>query len=349
MIHSLFRATARTPVLQKILVLPMVLLVLAGCQPPAQKVALFPYNLEDPYIRSLVEHIVDETRNTFRLTLWDAQNSQVMQNEGIERAIAEGADLLIVNPVDRLSAYTIILHAREHNIPLIFFNREPLRSDMQLWERVYYVGAKPVQSAELQADLVITLFGGDPPGLNHLDRDGDGRVQTIIFKGEQGHQDAEIRTAGVLSAFEERNFPVEILAIEVANWNTREAYEKSLPLLETYGDTVELIISNNDAMALGVIQRLHDMGLSPVPGENGQISPESPGWIPLVGIDGIDEAVQAIRQGYLYGTVLNDSANMARAISELAKSILSESPEAPLDPPLEEDRYIWIDYQPFIH
>lgn len=325
----------------KALAIPVALLLLAGCQPSTPKITLFPYTMEDPYIRSLVEHIKDETRESFRITLWDAQNSQVMQNEGIERAIAEGADLLIINPVDRLSAYTIILHAREHNIPVIFFNREPLRSDMDLWDRVYYVGAKPAQSAELQADLVVDLFGGTPPDLNHLDRNGDGRVQTIIFKGEQGHQDAEIRTTGVLSAFEKRNFPVDILAIEVANWSFTEAYEKSLPLLETYGETVELVISNNDAMALGVIQRLHDMGRAPSPG--------SPRWIPLVGIDGIDEAVQAIRQGHLYGTVLNDSATMARAIAELTGDILSAGPEDPHAPPPEEGRYIWVDYQPFIH
>lgn len=325
-----------------------VVFLLFGCSAGEPRVALFSYNGADPYIATFVTQIEQEAAGRFGLTVYDARNSQILQNEQIAGALRDRPSLVIVNPVDRLGAYSIIRHLRELDIPVIFFNREPLARDLALWDRAYYVGARAKQSARLQAELVMELFGGNPNALNGHDANRDGRIQTIILKGEQGHQDAEIRTAELIAAFEARRFRLDLLAVEVANWSRDEAYAAMRDLLRSHGDALELVISNNDAMALGAIARMRQDGYFADDNLNGRVDADDQRWLPVVGIDGIGEAVEQIESGYLYGTVVNDSQRMAAAIAELAEVIVGERTAAELSVPLSDQTYVWVDYRPFV-
>ena len=262
--------------------------------------------------------------------------------------LAERPSLMMINPVDRLGSFAIIRKMKAASIPVIFFNREPLVQDLALWDKTYYVGARAAQSGQMQAELVMELFGSDSAHLNQYDRNHDGKIQTIILKGEQGHQDAETRTSEVLRSFESRNFRIEVLALEVANWTHDEAYTKMGRLLGKYQNKLELIISNNDDMALGAIARMRQMGIFRDTNGNDRIDRFDTNWIPVVGIDGLQEAEASISEGYLYGTVKNDSQSMAKTMIELANAILGHIPFSFISVPLEKGKYIWIDYKPYV-
>ncbi|MDC7235108.1 MAG: galactose ABC transporter substrate-binding protein [Spirochaetales bacterium] len=324
------------------------LLSLGSCRSETKQVDMLLYNQDDLFINSFYRQIVAMAEDSVNLTVHDARNSQILQNETLELRLREGSDLMLINPVDRLGAYSVIKRLRSENIPVIYFNRQPLHKDLLLWEQSWYVGARAEQSGQMQADLVMDLFGGDPENLNEYDRNGDGKIQTVILKGEQGHQDAEIRTSEVVGSFRRNGFKLDILVTEVANWDRNEAYEKMGEILKNFGDDIELILSNNDAMALGAISRMRQSGVFTDSNGNGRIDRMDEGWIPVLGIDGIEQAVEQIQAGYLYGTVENDSASMARAIAALSQAVLEETPLSDLPFPVEDDKYIWIDYQPFI-
>jgi methyl-galactoside transport system substrate-binding protein len=325
----------------------LLFLLFTACDNGEKKVSLFLYNEEDLFVREFSRQIISLAGELVDLKSFDALNSQILQNETIENQINEGCDLALINPVDRLGAYSIIKRLKNEDIPVIFFNREPLLKDLLLWDKTWYVGARAEQSGQMQADLVMELFGNDPENLNEYDRNRDGRIQTIILKGEQGHQDAEIRTSEVVLSFRLKGFDLDILATEVANWDRDESYEKMGDLIKTFESQIELVLSNNDAMALGAINRMRQSGLFVDSNENGRVDRYDEGWIPVLGIDGIDQAVEQIQEGYLYGTVLNDSATMARAMMELGDAILFEKSLNELSFTIEEGKYIWIDYQVF--
>ena len=80
---------------------------------------------------------------------------------------------------------------------------------------------------------------------------------------------------------------------------------------------------------------------------NFQIDPLDESWIPVVGIDGLTEAVELIEQGYLYGTVLNDSLSQAQAIVDLSRLILGDITEDAMHFELIDRSYIWVDYKVF--
>lgn len=327
-------------------VLMVVIFSILSCNRMTPSVGLFVYNENDPYITVFAQQIMKEAEGKIDVTLFYADNSQVIQNEQIDHFIETKPDLVFVNPVDRLGSFAIIHRLKNENIPAIFFNREPLPIDLALWDKVWYVGARAEQSGQLQASLVMGLFGDNPLSLNAYDRNRDGIIQTIILKGEQGHQDAETRTSEVQRSFENAGFKIEILAIEVANWSGDEAYSRMGRLLALWKDSLELVIANNDDMAIGAIARMRQNGLFQDDNDNGKIDRNDTTWIPVVGIDGIAEAEASIANGYLYGTVRNDSKKMAEIMIHFAENLFQG--HTPKDIYVDKGKYIWIDYQPYI-
>ncbi len=319
----------------RLFIATLLLTILMGCSQQKKTVSLLIYNNQDTFINEMTEYIKKEFNNEYELKIMDSQNFQITQNEFIESRIKAKDDLIIINPVDRLGAYSIIKKLKEKNIPVVFFNREPLAKDLNLWDKAFYVGTKGEQSATLQADLVENIFGSDPLHLNNYDRNRDNIIDLVILKGEQGHQDAEIRTSEVINSLKKRGYNLNILVTEVANWSRTEAMEKMDTIVEEFQDSIELIISNNDSMAIGAIISLRKAGFFK----------EDKLWVPIIGIDGLKETYSYIESGYLAGTVLNDSQAQAKAIVELTELILGKRTQDNLTYKLENDKYILVDYK----
>jgi methyl-galactoside transport system substrate-binding protein len=290
----------------------MLALTLTSCKRTDEAVPLVLYNGADPYIMQFKDHINEYAEGRLTMEVYDSQNSQLLQNEIIEEILREDPRILIVNPVDRLGAYTIIEQAKERNIPVIFINREPLPEDMARYDQVYYIGAPAATGAIIQAEMVSELFGS-PGSLSVLDRNDDGLIQVVVLKGEQGHQDAEIRTEVVLEELERRGYDLEILSIEICDWQKEIAYDRITQYLEVSPPlaTIELVLSNNDYMAIGAIDALREQGFFQDDNEDEVISSNDGSWIPVLGIDAIEEAIDYIDRGFLHGTVLNDSETMS--------------------------------------
>jgi methyl-galactoside transport system substrate-binding protein len=317
------------------------LFLLTACAQPSPDVGLVLYDMVDPYIEVFADQLEEEL-SEYDYLVYNSENSQTLQNDQLQELLDKDVRLMIVNPVDRLSTFTLIRRLREENIPVIFFNREPLRKDLQEYTDAYYVGAKPEQSGYIQADMIAELFG-EADNLTDYDKNGDGVIQTIMFKGQQGHQDAEIRSRSVIDKLEDEGYEVELLQTIIADWNREQAYTEMKQVIQ---DEIpyELIISNNDAMAVGAIDAIKELSVFEDDNEDGLIDQTDESWIPIVGVDGIQMALDEIENGYLYGTVVNDSESMARAIGELAQYLLGEIEKEDMSFEFEDRYYIWIDY-----
>ena len=278
------------------------------------KIGISIYEQDDIFISSIIsniENITKEKRNegSYNITLnvEDAKSNQYNQNEQVDMFIDQGYDVMCINLVDRRSAANIINKAKNANIPVIFFNREPVEEDMNMWNKVYYVGAQAEQSGMMQGDIVIEKYKNDQ---SSVDKNGDGKIQYVMLEGEQGHQDASIRTEYSIKRLVDNGIKVEKLGSEVANWSRTEASEKVARWIEKYNDKVELIISNNDDMALGAIDVLN----------KSKIKNNMP---LIVGVDGINDALKAIENGQMTGTVISDAYKQGKAIFDTALRVSS--------------------------
>lgn len=327
-----------------VLLLIVFITLLSSCGESYDKVPLILYNENDPYILEFKEHILNESSGKIVIDSYDSQNSQLLQNEYIDEVLEKDPSIMIINPVDRLSAFSMIEKVKQHDIPIIFINREPLEIDMDSWNKIYYLGAPAENSAVIQSEMIIDLFG-DPNDLSELDKNGDGIIQLVLLKGEQGHQDAEIRTEVVLKELEDYGYELEMLSLIICDWQKSIAYDKMNEFLINTESTPELVISNNDAMALGAIDAMIENELFVDIDEDGIISNDTDTWLPVIGIDGISDAFEYIENGYLYGTVINDSETMSKILVELVEALINGTNLDELSFDIVDEKYIWIDYQ----
>lgn len=284
------------------------------------KIGVAMYDSNDSFIQSVYEMIeqyakqeteVGEIEITVKLVA--AQNNQQIQNGQIETFINEEYDAIAVNIVDRAQASTIINKVQKANIPIVFFNREPVPQDMIIWDKVYYVGAKAEQSGKLQAEILMNAI---EEGIE-IDINGDGIIQYVMLEGEPGHQDAILRTYYSIKVLEENDLKIENIASDTGMWRKEESKEKMLDWIEEYGQKIEVVIANNDAMALGAIEALEENGYF----RNGS-------KIHIIGVDGMEEAVEAIKEDKMLGTVFNNADKQGEAIlAKMYSMVLGEEPK----------------------
>ena len=154
-----------------------------------------------------------------------------------------------------------------------------------------------------------------------------------MLEGEPGHQDSLLRTEYAIKALTDGGVEVERLARDTANWNRAQASARTARWLEEFGGQVEVILSNNDDMALGAIDALKE---TERPLED---------WPMVVGIDATKPALEALEAGELYGTVFNDAQGQAKAMLDLALALYhGEDPAQAVA--LEEEHYVWLPYLP---
>lgn len=315
--------------------------VLAGCGRYGQKtedsrkktvqVGVAVYNGKDAFISDISEYLDKEIYEYEKKNpgvkilreVADAGGSQQEQNEQIKRFVSLDYDLLLVNIVDRTNAAVIIDQASEAGIPVVFFNREPVKEDIFRGEEVYYEGSDAKQSALLQADIIADAYEDAP---ETIDKNGNGVIEFAMLEGESNHQDTLIRSEWVLKGLEERGVGVQKVARATANWEKNQANVIVKQWLEEYPEGIELIICNNDDMALGAWEALEEMQCTD---------------IQVVGIDGREEVQKLVREEKILGTVLCDTKLHAKALLSFIEAFAVDgTKEEGIE--LEDERYYRI-------
>lgn len=307
----------------------------SGCGQHDNQIAFFLYDGSDTFISEMMSKMTSKLPAGTAAEIRDAGNSQTVQNQQIVELAEDGVKLFVINAVDRLACSSIAEKCASEGIKVIFFNREPLEDALR-GDNVYYVGAAADSLGKKQADMVAELFGSGFQG-GRYDRNDDGVVQLVILKGEQGHQDAEKRTENCVNRLKELGFEVEVLAVEVADWNREDAYEAMRQIYSQYGEDIELLFANNDDMALGAIDYMLEIEVFTESDDNY----DQP--FVVVGVDATAVGLEAIERGFLYGTVNNDSDTQSDAILLLADYLLNKRDMADFPYEITNRYYIYID------
>ena len=248
------------------------------------------------------------------ITIQDGANDQATQSNQIDAFIADGVDLLIINPVNSSSAESITDKVVAANIPLVYVNREPGEDEEKRWEdngwNVTYVGCDARQSGTMQGEIIADL------GLDTIDKNGNGKVDYIMIEGDPENVDAKYRTEFSVKALEDAGLEVNQLDDQVGNWDQATAQQLVANDLSQFGDDVEVVFCNNDAMALGALSAVEAAGFN-TDGE------ESSKYIPIYGIDALPEILSKIESGEITGSVLQDAKTQGQTIVKMAENLTS--------------------------
>ena len=236
----------------------------------------------------------------YEVTVVDGKNDQATQSEQVDTFISQGVDVLVMNLVQSTAASTIIDKAKAADIPVVFINREPTAEDLALYEKCCYVGADARQSGTFQGEIIAETE-------NKGDFNGNGVVDYVMIMGDPENVDAQYRTEYSIKALEDAGLTVNKLFEQRGDWDQAKGQELAANALTQYGDEIDVIFCNNDAMALGAAQAITAAGRTV--GQD----------IYLVGVDALEEAVQMVEDGTMTGTVLNDAEGQAGQAAECVK------------------------------
>ena len=301
-------------------------ILLSSCSTNKVRISSFIYADDDIFIEEMSKNLLSSFHyGDIDYHSYNATRSQLNQNNQIIKEIEDNnPDILLVNLVDRLASKSIVEKAKKHDVPIIFFNREPLSEDIAGENNIFYVGTDGSYEGKAQAQIFDSLVKSNANSYlaSKYDKNKDGVIQLALVKGEQGHQDSEQRSNNCLLGLKELNYDYEILQSTFCDWTSETSFTEFekiyLNNLDENGTSkIELVLSNNDAMALGVIDYLKTL-----PIYNKDIAIEDQ-FFPIIGVDATNVALKSIKNNELSGTVQNDYKAQVELIYKLACKILN--------------------------
>ena len=306
----------------------------ASCaQSAGADVHVFYYTYSDPYISKVRSSLDSELKSAgISFQDHDGNGNQTTQTEQIQTAITNGAKAIVVNIVNTGSddaANGIISLAKHAGIPVIFFNREVSDTAVKSYDRCAFVGTDAKEAGVLQGQI-IGKYVKDK--FASLDINGDGVISYVLFKGEDGNNEAIYRTQYSVEEadkiLKENGLPAlrfydsansnKYLVDRNGQWSASAANEYMTTALTSYnenkGNMIELVICNNDGMAEGAIAALNNAGYNLGKGSR---------QIPVFGVDATEAAIDLIEKGKMTGTVKQDAVGMAKAVSRVITNSLT--------------------------
>ncbi len=225
-------------------------------------------------------------------------NAQLSQAQA---ALTNGAQVLVLDPVDSAAASVIADTAKAQNVPVIAYDRLILNSDGVN----YYISFDNVEVGKLQAQSLVDR-------LNEL---GIQNPQIVMINGSPTDNNASLFKQGAHSVFDPL---VEAGKLTIAkeydtpDWSPDQAQNEMQQALTALNNQVDGVYCANDGTAGGAIAAMKAAGINPLP--------------PVTGQDAELAAIQRILVGEQYMTVYKAIKPEADAAAELAYDLLTNTP-----------------------
>ncbi|WP_199254209.1 sugar ABC transporter xylitol/L-sorbitol-binding protein XypA [Mycolicibacterium mengxianglii] len=204
--------------------------------------------------------------------VWNSANNDVStQASQVDSLINQGVDAIIVVPVQADSLAPQVASAKEKGIPLLAVNAALETPDL-----AGNVQPDDVAAGEQEMQMMADKLGG--------------RGNIVILQGPLGGSGEINRGKGIDNVL--AKYPdIKVLAKDTANWKRDEAVNKMKNWISSFGPQINGVVAQNDDMGLGALQALKEAGRTEVP---------------IVGIDGIEDGLNAVKSGEFIGTSLQN-------------------------------------------
>ena len=145
-----------------------------------------------------------------RYEILDAGGSEEKQSRQMDYLLNQNIDILVLNPVDPASVSNVLDQAHKKEIAVILFNREPNMEDMNVGDRIWYVGSDGQLAGRLQGEMLIGAWNQEP---GNIDRNQNGTLEYLLVEGEPAHYDTIRSTSSFIESTVDVLLQKELLAL----------------------------------------------------------------------------------------------------------------------------------------
>ena len=267
------------------------------------------FRMDDPFTMKTVEsleNIAKDNKNNIKFTFFDPKNNISVQNEMLDSVVKSNYDLIILylsnNKEDVVA--DVINRVKQKNKPLILMNMPPdvVSNVSNLYNKMAFVTPDSKKAGVAEGKIIANLWNSNKM---YIDKNRDNILQYVLLQGPTNDPQVVDRSKYAISTINDSGIKTQELIGVNAGWYKDLAKDSLDSLFLKYSDKIEAIISNNDAMAIGAIEALQKYGYN-----TGDKSKK----IAVVGIDGLQEAIDLIDKGSMSGTVIQDSNVLAEVL-----------------------------------
>lgn len=252
--------------------------------------------------------------NGIQLDVTDANNDISAQIGYVQTWAAGNYDAAIVVLCNNDSAAEVLTAAGD--MPVVFVNRMPTDTSILNGTSVAYVGSNEEDAGRFQGEWAA----------NWAKEQGKDTLNVVQFQGPLGQDSVVKRTDFAKKAIEDAGITVNYVFNDTAEWDRAKAMDKFTQFMGS-GTEYDIIISNNDDMALGCIEAYTAAGITEIP-------------VPILGIDATTVGCEAIKAGTLSFTVFQDPVGQGEGAIKTAVAFANgESVET-------DNGIVWVPFIP---
>lgn len=261
--------------------------------------------LSAPYFVAQVESIRERVEDLgMKFMYTDAQDDIIRQVANVEDLLAQGIDLLIMNPLDPTALVQATRSATRAGVPVVIIDSS---IDPEA-DFVTNILANNLRNGELVGEWAVKQMGGQ-------------RIRAAVLSGAQGNPVGKERRQGIFRGIIEEQFRtlgetrLDLVVQGWGNWTYEGGLTAMEDILVAHPD-INVLISEQDAMALGAIQAIREAGMKD-------------DILIVSGADGQKEAFEMIMKGEYGATGLNDPVLIADLTVDVVVRILSGERDFP--------------------
>ncbi len=252
------------------------------------KIGVAAQGLSHEFIKSLVESMQEKAGElNVELVVMDSQDKIEEQLNQVDTLVAQKVDAVILNAVDLVGSSPAVDKVKEAGIPLVEVITYTENENYDV-----FVGTDPKQSGVMMGEILADKLGG--------------KGNVALLQGQIGHSAEITRGAGLQEALFDKYPDVKKITEQTANWNRDEAMSITEDWLQRFPE-IAAIAAQNDEMAMGALQAVEAAGRTD---------------IIVVGIDGIADAMKAVKEGRLAATVLDNVTAEGKRAVEVAVGLI---------------------------
>ncbi|MDD7464226.1 MAG: D-ribose ABC transporter substrate-binding protein [Anaerococcus sp.] len=253
--------------------------------------------LNNPFFISLKEGVESKAEEEgLKVVISDAQNDSSTQSNQIEDLITQGVDLIIINPVDSTAVSPSVIAANDADIPVICVDRGSDEGEV-----LSFISSDNIEGGKMAGEYILENI-----------KEGDKVAQ---LEGIPGASSTRERGQGFEEATKDK---IDLVASQTANFDRAEGLTVMENMIQANPD-IKAVFCQNDEMALGAAEALS--------GKDDII---------IVGFDGNEDAISAVKEGKLSATVAQKPDEMGKiAVDTAIKYLNGEEVDKEIASPLE--------------
>ncbi len=279
------------------------------------------YNFADTYTANAKQSLdnISAADGTIKVIDADTQNDLTIQDNNVSNFFTQGVDYLLLQNLNHKATSEIVNKCKEQGVTTLFVGTvSPSDEDFANYEDLWYVSSASEQSGMNMGNALADYFDNN----SNWDRNGNGKVDFILLQGLQTSADTINRSSYSLEAIEQAGYELgtciggdDVTGVKggdtingvICDYQRAKAQENVEALLANFGKDVDCIIADNDDEALGAIAALQ---------AHGYLTDDN-NYIPVVGVDATAPGCEAIKNGTMLETSLNDPVALAKAAYKL--------------------------------